>query len=122
MTWEVKCLKLQHLIISIFGSRIFKDLLDLLFSRGYLLRTLFNIQAEEGSCSDGAQQKISASKVPNFLVLIYEFLLYLLLKANLELFLKFIKLHSVAAVLALKLKTLPSRCINHYDQDCSSVN
>ena len=53
VTWEVKCLELQHLIISIFVSRILKDLLDLLFSRAHLLRTLFNIQAEEGSCSDG---------------------------------------------------------------------
>ena len=60
VTWEVKCLELQHLIISIFVSRILKYLLFiiylfiyLLFSRANLLRTLFNIQAEEGSSSDG---------------------------------------------------------------------
>ena len=50
----------RYPIISIFGSRILKDLLDLLFGRAHLLRTLFNIQAREGSCLDSAQQNISA--------------------------------------------------------------
>ena len=42
-------------IINKFGSRFLKIyLLDLLSGRAHILRTLFNIQAGEGSCLDGA--------------------------------------------------------------------
>ena len=61
--WELQCLGLQHPIISIFGSTIFRDLLDLLFGRAHILRTLSNVQAGDSFCSDGAQQKTSASKL-----------------------------------------------------------
>ena len=36
-------------------------------------KNLIHIQARQDSCSDGAQQKIFASRVLNFLVLIYGF-------------------------------------------------
>ena len=54
MIWELDDLALQHLLISIFGSKIFKDLLDLLCSMAHILRTLSNFQAGEGSCLDGS--------------------------------------------------------------------
>ena len=44
----------HYTTISIFVSGIFKDLLNSLFSRAYLSRILFNIQAGEGSYLDGA--------------------------------------------------------------------
>ena len=45
-------------------------------------KNLIHIKAGEGSCSDGAKQKISASRVLDFLVLIYGFLLYLYIYQN----------------------------------------
>ena len=44
----------HYTIISIFASRIFKDLLDFLFSRAHLSRARFNVQAREGSYLDSA--------------------------------------------------------------------
>ena len=53
--FEFECPLLQHPIISIFGSRFLKIyFLDLIFSRAHISRTLFNIQAGEGSSLDGA--------------------------------------------------------------------
>ena len=72
MIWELDGLGLQHLIISIFSSKIFKDLLDSLCSRAHILRTLSNIQAGVGSCFD----ENFSLEVLNVLVLIYRFLLY----------------------------------------------
>ena len=63
MIWEVQCLEHQKPITRILGIRILKDFLDLLFSRAHILRTLFNIHADEGSCLDGAQQKKLRLKV-----------------------------------------------------------
>ena len=51
----LECLELQHPMIRIFGIRFLKIyFLDLLFSRANTFRTLFNIQAGEGSHFDGA--------------------------------------------------------------------
>ena len=62
MTWE-----LQHTIICISDSTFWKIyFVGLSFSRAYILRTSFNIQAGEGSCLDGAKQKISASRFKIF--------------------------------------------------------
>ena len=70
MIWEFECPGLQHPIIGIFGSRFLKIyFLNLLLSRGHILRTLFNIQAGKGSCLDGVKENISASRF-----LIYWFL------------------------------------------------
>ena len=41
-------------LVSIFGIKIFKDLLDLLCSMAHILRTLSSYEAGEGSCLDGA--------------------------------------------------------------------
>ena len=54
MIWKFECLVLQRPVIAISGSRIFKNLLDLLFSRAHLLRAFVNIQAGDGSYFDGA--------------------------------------------------------------------
>ena len=79
MIWELDGLGLQHILISIFGSKIFKELLDLLCSMGHILRTLSSFQALEGSCLDGACITENFSlEVLNVLILIYGFLLYLL--------------------------------------------
>ena len=44
----------HYTIINIFASRTSEDILDLLFRRAHLSRTLFNIQAGEGSYLVGA--------------------------------------------------------------------
>ena len=51
--WELDGLGLQHVIVSIVGSKILKDLLDSLCISAHILRTLSNIQAGKGFCLDG---------------------------------------------------------------------
>ena len=65
-------------MISIFGSRFLKIyLLELLFSRAHILRTLFNIQVGEGSYVDCASENISLSRLLiRFLAFIHRFLLH----------------------------------------------
>ena len=79
MIRELECLELQHPIISTFASRFLKIYFrDLLISRAYILGTSLNIQAGEGSCLDGAQQKVSASRFLNFWFLCTDFTTFLM--------------------------------------------
>ena len=60
----------HHYYYDNFGSRLLKiHSLDSSFNGAHILRTLFNIQAREGSSLDGASQKTSDSKLLIFWLL-----------------------------------------------------
>ena len=53
--WELKCLELQHAIISIIGSSVLKTYTpEILSSRAHIIKNLIHFQDGEGSCLDGA--------------------------------------------------------------------
>ena len=89
MICEFEYLGLQCPIISIFSSKIFKDLFDLLFSRAYLLKNFFQYSVWRRFLFRWCIIENFNLKVLNFLVLrtnlIYRFLLYIA-KAEAEFF------------------------------------
>ena len=67
------CMQVQCIQSSKIRQQIFKDVFpDLLFST---LKIVLNIQPGEGSCLDGWLHKNFSFNVPNFVVLMYGFLL-----------------------------------------------